>query len=261
MRKIIRQPRLLLLFLIAFVPGCLSCLNHLPEPPCELRHEMEQIHHDSRNGVYIFFVNGTDALCCANLKGVREYLARIGFERVYIGQLCHEAWIVEEIRTLHRDQPGSRFVVVGFEFGAPIARRIVQSAAEEGAPIDLLLYLEPKGLLNYLPNCDEGVRRVISVEQHSWFSKSDIEVDDVEIVHVSCRTRYGVPTHPVVLDLLAEELAEIAQTVPVYEWRHGNPPSLLDETAPPPRPMPERKPDPEDEWDFLKLANRPRALK
>ena len=237
------------------LPGCLHFLHPLPEPTIEMCNDFQAIPEECRAGVYVFMVNGNDPLSCANLKGVRDFLTRLGFVKAYCGEIAHEGWMAEELVCINRDLPGSRFVVVGFEYGADSARRIVQAGLNKGATIDMLLYLEPKGSLYNVPLVDEGVRRTVLVQNDRWLTKP-APVDNAEIITVCTASRYGVPTHPEVLDLLLSELTQIAHTVPIVIYAPEGVPPLLDETAPPPRPIPERKAAPVDDWDFLKLLGK-----
>ncbi len=237
------------------LPGCLTFLHPLPEPPCEVCEQFESIHEDSRAGVYVFMVNGNDPLCCANLKGVRDFLSRLGFVKCYCGEICHEGWMAEELVCIHRDHPESRFVVVGFEYGADSARRIVQAGLDKGATIDMLLYLEPKGTFFNLSASDPGIHRTVVVQNDRWLTKC-APVDDSEVITVSTRNRYGMPTHPAVLELLTAELSHLAAMVPIIVYAPEPIPPLLEEVAPTPRPMLEKKAEPPDDWDFLKLISQ-----
>jgi hypothetical protein len=236
------------------LPGCLSYQHPVPNPACEVCEPLESIHDDGRAGVYVFFVNGNDPFCCANLKGVRDYLSKLGFSKTYYGEICHEKWMAEELFCIHRDHPGSRFIVVGFEYGADSARRIVQAGLNRGAAIDLLLYLEPRGTFFNTPAADAGISRTIVV-RNDWFLTKCPPVEGSEVISVSTRSRYDVPTRPEVLELLETEALQLAAQVPIVIYAPEPVPALVDEIAPTPRPIQERKPEVLDDWDFLKLMS------
>lgn len=254
-----RQIRLCIgIAIIAFaLPSCLTVRHSLPEN----RKSCDQIETEpdpGQAGVYIFFVNGHDPLGCANLRGVRDYLASLGFVRSYYGEIDHDIWLAEELVCANRDYPGSRFIVVGYEWGADSARRIVNAGLKWGATIDLLLYIEPKGTIYNLPACDPAIHRTVIVQNDRWLTKC-APVDNSEVINVSTLTRFGVPTTPEVIDLLTSEAEHLASMVPIIRYLPEPVPPLLDETAPPPRPLIEPKERIFDDWDFLKLmVKRPR---
>ena len=252
-----RQIRLLFSIgvVLAALPGCLTSWHRLPEPSCEVCDQFQAIPDECRAGVYVFLVNGNDPFHCANLKGVRQFLSQLGFVKTYYGEVDHEDWLAEELVCINRDHPGSRFVVVGFEYGADSAHRIALAGTNHGATVDMLLFLEPKGS-NYLQSAgDPGIRRIVSVHNDKWLTKT-APVEGSEIIGVSTPNRYGVPTHPEVIELLTSELTHLAPLVPIVEYLPEPIPALLDETAPPPRPLKEPKAQSNDEWDFLKLISK-----
>lgn len=250
-----RITAVLIVALLGSMTGCLTFMNPMPEPACQVSDQLRTIPKECRSGVYVFMVNGNDPLHCANLKGVREYLSHLGFTRVYFGEISHEAWMAEELVCTNRDYPGSRFVVVGFEYGADSARRIAEAGLNRGATIDLLLYLEPRGSFYNLPLADAAIRRTVVVQNDKGLS-TPAPLDNAEKIVVNTHTRYAVPTHPEVIDLLTNELTEIASAIPIIRFGFEPIPPLLDETAPFPRPLTEMKPQAYDEWDFLKLIVR-----
>lgn len=252
------RPRWLAVGLVAALatPGCLSCLNPVPPPSDEARQLCAQFPGPCRAGVYVFLLDGCDPLGCANFRGVRDYLTQLGFVRTYYGQFYHDAAMVQEIIRLRREDPFARFVVVGYEYGSTAARRVVIDAAAAGVEIDMLALLEPKATVADLPPLD-GVRRVVVVRSSKWSNK-EVADDVVEVVTLPCHWRFGVPTHPVTLDLLAEEVSNIAQLVPYTPADVEAFPPILDDPAPTPRPVVAKRPKSFDEWDFLKPVSRPK---
>lgn len=252
------RPRWLALGLVAALatPGCLSCLHPAPAPPDETRQMCAQFPEPCRAGVYVFLLNGCDPLGCANLRGVRDYLARLGFVRTYYGQFYHDAVMVEEIVRLRREDPFARFVVVGYEFGAAAARRVVIDAAAAGVEVDMVALLEPKATAADLPPLD-GARRFVIIRSTKWWSKEAVE-ESAEVITLPCHSRFGVPTHPVTLDLIVEEVSHLAQLVPFTPDEVEGFPPILDDPAPTPRPVAEKRPKSFDEWDFLKPVSRPK---
>lgn len=252
-----RQLRIWLVLAIfaSTVPGCLFARHPSPVPPCHVCQQFDAIDEDCRAGVYIFFMNGNDPFGYANLKGVRDYLSQLGFSKTYFGEIGHEGWMAEEIVCIHRDHPGSRFIVVGFEYGADPARRMVAAALKRGAPIDLLLFLEPRGSVFNAPSVDPGINRTVVMQTDTLFAQS-APIEGAEVIKVKRKSRYELPTQLEVIDLLVGQASLSAEQVPIVIDAPEPVPALLDETAPTPRPVVERPSQTFDEWDFLKRFSR-----
>ena len=253
-RQIRRLPAALGLLLL---PGCLSCLNPIPLPPCELKQTCEQIPSPCRARVYVVLINGADPFCCGNLSGVGEYLGGLGFVKIFYAQMYHDDCMMKELRVIHEDQPEARFAIVGFEHGSSNARKIATLASNEGLPVDLLVYLQPKGLSESSGVWQPNVRRQITIQaERSW--SQDPALQEGEIVAVPSRSRYGVPTHSITLDLLATELTHLSMSIPFQRQEGEAFPSMLEDPAPTPRPIISRLTEKPDDWDFLKPVSRQR---
>ena len=222
------------LFLLFSQSGCLSFLNRIPEPQLEVQKQNEQLPIESRCGVYVFLVNGTDPFGSANLYGVRDYLNKLGFVKSYYGEFFHEWWLIEEIRQLHKEKPDARIVVVGYEYGADAARSIALAGVEAGAGIDMLMYLEPKGLsFSDMSSDHPGIKRLVVLRKEKWFL-TDSDVPGSETISLPCSNRYLVPTHSSTLDIIAEEVTHLAMSIPVISPPTEAFPQLLDDPAPTP---------------------------
>jgi hypothetical protein len=240
------------------LPGCLSCFNPTPDLPPEIQQQCQSVSPYCRNNVYVVLVNGVDPLCCANLKGVRDYLNSLGFVKCYYAQLYHEGCLLEELRELREVHPDARIAIVGFECGAGPARSLARKAAEEGLSVDLLMLLQPKTLLADLGAPLPAIPRVIAVRagkpeatESGWNAAESIEVP--------CSSRYGVPTHPLTLQTLTDELNQLAMNVPVRVEKVLPFPSLMDSPEPTPRPVAPTQESSMDDWDFLKPSNGERG--
>jgi len=245
--------------LLLSTPGCLSYLNPIKPPTCELRQNCEQIPTPSRQRVYVVLINGSDPLCCGNLTGVREYLNSLGFVKSYFAQLYHEKCLLDELREVRLSDPDARFAIVGFEHGAGPARKLANKATEEGMPIDLLVYLQPKLLLKSTPEAVVPVRRLITIQTEQASAKTATELEKGEIISVPCWSRYGVPTHPAALELLATELSHLAMTVTHTSYNANPKSTLLDDPAPSPRAVTAKRSVTPDQWDFLLPVSRWKA--
>ncbi|HXG08438.1 MAG TPA: hypothetical protein VNK04_01485 [Gemmataceae bacterium] len=238
---------------LASASGCFH-VHAIAPPGPEWVEPCQSIPLSGRNHVYIFFVHGLDPLDCANLKGVCEFVQRLGFNKTYYGQLYHTGHFRNEIRRIHQEDPDARFVLIGFSFGANQVRSIAQAVKPDGITIDLLVYLSGNTLKNIPRDRPENACRIINIlaEGCIW---NGAMLEGAENFQVNKVWHYGSPTHYYTLDTLARELAAVAATVPVVlpPEPHLEPDP---EAAPTPRPLTRPPDSPRDEWDFLKPVPR-----
>src|SRR5207302_11348898 len=166
-------------------------------------------------------------------------------------QLYHGHQFKALVRDIRQKDCDARFVLVGFSFGANVIRDIALAAQEVGIEIDLLVYLGGNTHKNRPKDQPENVKRIVNILAHGCIWNGDT-MDRAENVQVIGRWHFGSPSHPFTLQVLAQDLAEIASSVPVPGPSQQMPP--WDETAPTPRKLESHKPTPHDEWDFLKPA-------
>jgi hypothetical protein len=227
---------LILAGLLAGAGGC-CCLNPVHPPDETLIQPYHELPKYCRDHVYVFFLNGFDPVNYGNLTGIREYVDTLGFHKTYYGQLYHVSYLAGEIRKIHQEEPEAHFVLVGFGRGAREIRSLAERANREGATIDLLVYLDGK----LPPNL--GLENGPVVGRFRDNSTAPSSESDLWL--------FGNPTESKTLELLGQQLLQIALSIPIV----GQPePELL------PPPMDEPTPKPvkpqaafrNGEWDFLK---------
>ncbi len=128
--------------------GCLSFVHSLDFPPKDQLAQGELIPAPSRSHVHIFLVHGMDPLDLANLYGLTEYIQQLGYLQTHYGQLYHLWEFKKEMRRIREDDPQARFVLIGFSFGANVARDLANAVKDEGVLIDLLIYMGGNTLEN-----------------------------------------------------------------------------------------------------------------
>jgi hypothetical protein len=241
MRQQLRWPRLLALCLLA--AGCLAasgcvCFHPIEPPPPEIHTVCKVYPPCCRDHVYVFMVHGMDPFDWANLTGVCDYMHDLGFRKTYYGQLYHATKFAKEMRRVHAEDPSARFVLIGFSFGANVARYLANSAKDDGIPIDLLVYFGGNTLKNEDYDQPENAARIVNILASgciwngAWMDRAE-NIHEVDVWH------FGSPSHPYSLRVLARELAEVSSHVQVVD----------DGPAPPPVSYP-------GEWDFLKPVSR-----
>jgi hypothetical protein len=212
-------------------PQCVACSGL---PACCCRH------------VHIFFVNGLDPLDYCNLKGLAGYCNQLGFANTYRGQLFHGKHFHKQIVRIHQEDPDSRFVLVGFSFGANVMRDMALELQREGIDVDLLVYYGGNTLENEPRSKPENAGHVVNILAHGYIWHG-ARIDGAENYQLEDVWHFGSPTHRVSLEVLGRELMTIALRVPMTRE------DLIQThvTAKPPNGSVER-----DEWDFLKPSDR-----
>jgi pimeloyl-ACP methyl ester carboxylesterase len=244
--------------------GCMPFLHSVDPPVKELITQTNCLPQAARNHVHIFFIHGMDPFDWANLAGVRDYLQELGYTKTHYGQLYHLWQFKEELRKVHHDEPEARFVLIGFSFGANMARNLAQDAAIEQIPIDLLVYLGGNTLKDCPQDKPENALRIVNILATGWVWNGD-HLEGAENLNYGDVWHFGSPTHPKTLEVLADELLQVTARVPVV--LQEAPPWNFGENAPTPRPVTPREVGPRDEWDFLKpvpsgeTAPAPREMK
>jgi hypothetical protein len=224
---------------LAGASGCLGFLNPIDPPVPEIKEPCCHLPKYCRDHVYVFFVNGIDPVNYGNLTGIRDYVQELGLHKTYYGQLYHVGYFADEIRKIHHEEPDAHFVLVGFGRGAKKIHSLAATVKAEGIPIDLMVYLDgelPKGV-----GLENGP--VIGHVQDGQFLSGPGLEQDLWL--------FGNPTCRHTLELLGQELARIAATIPAVEPAELPMPRILNE-EPLPHPVPEQESGQRDEWDFLK---------
>jgi hypothetical protein len=205
-------------------------------------------------------INGLDPVNYGNMAGLRDYLVEMGVARTYLGQVYHAKCFVKDIRRIHREDPFARFVLIGFSLGANLVVEVARDVQPDGIQIDLMVFLSGNHPVAPMPKTrPANVCRVINLLADGLMGSRG-ERDWAENIRLTHTHHFGSPTHCLTLKTLAQEIAQIAATIPVVELCGGTLPGPV-EKAPMPRPT--RGPWPttaRGEWDFLKPVAQLKAL-
>lgn len=239
---------------LATGPGCLSFVHPLDGPPKEQIVLGEKIPAPCRNHVHIFLLHGLDPLDMANLYGLTEYIQQEGYLKTHYGQFYHLWEFKKEIRRLHKEEPKTRFVVIGFSLGSFMAQELVNAVKKDGVSIDLLVYVGGFILHNSPRSQPENVARIFNI-----LSADDgllgPRMDRADNIRYGDVWHFGLPTHPKTRAMLARELAVVAARVPYVEKVPPLSPELEDDIPRPRRLSPEElrqmTSQVPSEWSFL----------
>lgn len=220
--------------------GCVTCCHTTCKPAQEAGPTCE-LPLGNRQRTYAVLVNGAIPDCGYGLTGLRDKLAGQGFPKVYHGYACHGPWLAHEMRRVHKDEPGARFVVVGYDLGGPVAGRLARDAADAGIPVDALVLLDPSG------DSDAIDRRVPMTIVMSGAGGGVPHPG--ETIVLPDAGHFTLPTHAAVVSLVCDLMTDTAGRiptpgpVPVTEWSY--------EFAPPPWSTPMPGPNDDPAWHFL----------
>jgi hypothetical protein len=212
-----------------------------------------------RDHVYVFLVNGLDPVNYGNMTGLRDYLQGLGLNNIYYGQIYHAWYFEKEIRTIHQRDPEAHFVLIGFSLGVNVIDSMARTVQKDGVFIDLLVFLSGNHPIKPLPNQQpENVGRVLNLLADGCMGNRG-ERCYAENVRLVETFHFGSPTHPVTLEMVAQAINTVVQSVNAVEPIAK--PLVPPEDAPPtPRPVKLPVSTKNDEWDFLKpVARLPKA--
>jgi pimeloyl-ACP methyl ester carboxylesterase len=238
--------------------GCMPFIHPVDPPTREQLARASCIPQLARNHVHIFFIHGMDPCDWANLAGVRDYLQSLGYIKTHYGQMYHIWQFEDELRQVHKDDPCARFVLIGFSFGANLARNLAHVANEEQIPIDLLVYLGGNTLKNCPEDKPENALHIVNILATGCIWNGDY-LDGADNLSYGDVWHFGSPAHPRTLELLVDELANVAARVPIVV--PAMPPAMPGgEVAPSPRPVEPVTPAKRGEWDFLQPVPQDQTL-
>jgi hypothetical protein len=233
---------------VAGLSGC--CTWHVVEPPPpELVASCRSIPQEAREHVHIFFMHGVDFCDWANLGGVRQYLADLGFLQSHVGQWYHLTHAIEDMKQVHREDPQAKFVLVGFSLGANMVSTITRCVKEAGIEVEVLVYCGGNSLMNKSRDQPDNARHIVNILATGWFFNGS-QMDRAENIDVPDVFHYGSPSHPRTVSLLVHHLTAIAASCPYTVVDRKEEPLEMG-----PTPQPISLPEVEakrDEWDFLK---------
>jgi hypothetical protein len=227
-------------WLLAVVPILAGCVHFKEKDPEDLLwHPADTVPEESKAEVYIFLFDTLDPLAGGSLASVRDHLHHLGFGKTYYGWSHHLRDFMVELQVVSSQRPNTRFVVIGYGVGAPAARKLALSGESNGIPIDLSIYLEPRGL-DSLGETDPALGTFT-------LTSADLGCSDgQDSIHKS-----SVPTHPKTLELIEREITLVALGIPPPPRPTAVHIDLVT-PIPAPResnPMPKKLPP---DWEFLR---------
>jgi Uncharacterized alpha/beta hydrolase domain (DUF2235) len=177
-------------------------------PPCDAKAEACKQH------VHIFAINGLNPMCSGNFNGLCGYFKKQGYEHTYFGQLYTCQDFPARIKETRAADPEARIVLIGFSMGAYTVRSMANELAQDGTPIDLLVYMVGDHLTNKPESRPANVRRILNIRAQGlvlmggdlFFNGADL--DGARNVKIDVR-HILVPSRKETLIAMNEELHEL----------------------------------------------------
>ena len=163
-----------------------------------------------RNKVVAILVGTDTILDFANLNTLAKRLNEAGFARIYRGGIVHGAWLKREIERTHADDPETRFVVIGYDWGARTARELTCQMTASGIPVDSLVLLDPLGV-GSVEILNETCR-VSVIRSHGWMNGSFPDAVDTTVPGIG---HIDLPTHAETLATIVGVLETTAGQIPM----------------------------------------------
>jgi len=159
--------------------------------------------------VHLCLVNGLDPFNYAQLDEVGPWLEAKGLCQSHFFQMFEGPELEEHIRAVKRQNPRARVAVIGFSFGANVARDAVHVLKEEGIGIDLLVYLGGNTLNNDPRDRPTNVGRIVNILALGMFWNG-ARLDGADNIQLVDTFHFGLPMHPYTLQVLERELHALA---------------------------------------------------
>jgi hypothetical protein len=191
--------------------GCLGYVRRLPPPAPELAGPCQALPPECRGRVHVFMVNGLTILphLCGSMNGVGRYVEELGFCKpplaTHYGRWC----LQKKIRRLHQEDPGARFVLVGYCIGASVVYAMAETLQADGIFIDRLIYIDAHSFVHDLSKHPWNVGKIVSISSSNWFLSGKCQAGQ-QCHRVDTFWHLGVPRSTETLEVLARELTEVA---------------------------------------------------
>jgi hypothetical protein len=169
-----------------------------------------------RDRTHLFFINGCDPLCIAQLNELCGMMKELGYRRANFGQCYATRSFYQQIRQIKAAAPDARIVLVGYSLGANRARALAQWLNQDGIAVDLLMYLGA----DLLPNDDRSrpanVLRVTNISGHTLpifggeLLAGDHQMQGAHNVHLDAG-HFCLPCQPGAVEALVRELVALGR--------------------------------------------------
>lgn len=169
---------------------------------------------ERKDHTYLFFINGMDPFRFANFRGQCQHMQALGYVNSYCGEMKDVRLIRERILRIRQDDAEARIAVIGYSFGANLARTLANQLNDDGVTIDLLMYIGGDTIMNTPAGRPVNAGRVVNIKGHpSVLLGYDlflygIEIDGAINHRIDAR-HFQLPMHPEATELLMRYVADL----------------------------------------------------
>ena len=149
-----------------------------------------------RNRVQIFIINGNDPFPIESLVAVRKKINASGFAKVSTGGLLYVPYFESVIRKLHREEPETKIILLGYGFGVSSADGLAKKLVSQSIPIDTVIAMAPRVLPGFETVPDPSVNRVKILEPASTAEDDPATSQIVGIVTAALQSMPSVEATP-----------------------------------------------------------------
>lgn len=167
-----------------------------------------------RDRTHLFFINGCDPLCIAQLDELCGMMKRFGYNQVHFGQCYETRSFYQQIRQIKAAAPNARIVLVGYSLGANRALALANWLNRDGFAVDLLVYLGADLLPNDERSRPANARRVTNISGHTLpifggeALGGDHQMQGAHNVHLDA-DHFCLPCQPGAVEALVRELVTL----------------------------------------------------
>jgi hypothetical protein len=169
---------------------------------------------DPKEHVYLFFINGMDPFRFANFRGQCQHMQSLGYANSYCGEMKDVRTIRQQILRIRQDDAKARIAVIGYSFGANLARTLANQLNDDGVTIDLLMYIGGDTIKNSPAGRPVNAGRVVNIKGHPSILLGydlflyGIEIDGAINHRINAR-HFQLPMHPEATELLMQYVAAL----------------------------------------------------
>ncbi len=169
-----------------------------------------------RDRTHMFFINGCDPFCIAQLNELCDMMKQFGYPQVNYGQCYETRTFYQQIRQIKAVDGDARIVVVGYSWGANRARAMVNWLGQDGINVDLLVYLGADLLPNDNRSRPANALRVTNISGHTLpvfggeLLAGDHQMQGAHNVHLDAG-HFCLPCQPGTVEALVRELVALGR--------------------------------------------------
>jgi hypothetical protein len=179
------------------------------EPPIQVQEDLD---------THVYILGGVDPFNWAGMSGLADQIRSYRYPNTRFAGWRQAARFEREIRCLHCQCPGSRFVLIGYSAGSYAVRGMANRLVRDGVPVALVGYVGG----DYLRDTEEtrllGVARVVNVTGDGFLLTgrnlffNGTTVSGAINIHLPGTRHFGLPRQSETVGTLLDEIDAVTAT-------------------------------------------------